>query len=77
MTNRLGDLTRTVGLPVVKKAAGVATRLLPIPQPTLLVGPGASARLGQAIGSFGRDFLCQCLEEKITSLLIDQDVFFE
>ena len=23
MTNRLGDLTRTVGLPVVKKAAGV------------------------------------------------------
>jgi alcohol dehydrogenase class IV len=53
MTNRLGDLTRTVGLPVVKKAAGVATRLLPIPQPTLLVGPGASARLGQAIGAFG------------------------
>jgi alcohol dehydrogenase len=53
MANRLGDLTRTVGLPVVKKAAGVATRLLPIPQPTLLVGPGASARLGQAIGAFG------------------------
>jgi alcohol dehydrogenase class IV len=53
MTNRLGDMTRTVALPVVKKAAGVATRLLPIPQPTLLVGPGASARLGQAIGAFG------------------------
>ena len=53
MTNRLGDLTRTIGLPVVKKAAGVATRLLPIPQPTLLVGPGASARLGQAIAAFG------------------------
>jgi alcohol dehydrogenase len=53
MTNRLGDLTRTVGLPVVKKAAGMATRLLPIPQPTLLVGPGASARLGAAIGAFG------------------------
>jgi alcohol dehydrogenase class IV len=53
MTNRLGDLTRTVGLPVIKRAAGVATRLLPIPQPTLLVGPGASARLGQAIGAFG------------------------
>lgn len=53
MTNSLGDLTRTFGLPAVKKAAGVATRLLPIPQPTLLVGPGASARLGQAIGAFG------------------------
>jgi alcohol dehydrogenase class IV len=53
MTNRLGDLTRTMGLPAVKRAAGVATRLLPIPQPTLLVGPGSSARLGQAIGAFG------------------------
>jgi alcohol dehydrogenase class IV len=38
---------------MVKKAAGMATRLIPIPQPTLLVGPGASARLGQAIGAFG------------------------
>ena len=32
---------------------GVVTRLLPIPQPTLMVGPGSSARLGQAIGGFG------------------------
>jgi alcohol dehydrogenase class IV len=38
---------------MVKKAAGMATRLIPIPQPTLLVGPGASARLGLAIGAFG------------------------
>jgi alcohol dehydrogenase len=28
-------------------------RLLPMPQPLLLVGPGASARLGQAVGDFG------------------------
>lgn len=53
MANRLGDLTRNVGLPAVKRAAGVATRLLPIPQPTLLVGPGSSARLGQALRDFG------------------------
>lgn len=47
------DLARSVGLSSVMRAAGVVTRLLPIPQPTLLVGPGASARLGQAINDFG------------------------
>lgn len=51
--NRLGDLARTVGLPAAKRAAGLLTRVLPIPQPTLLVGPGASARLGEAIAGFG------------------------
>lgn len=51
--NRLGDLARTIGLPAAKRAAGLVTRVLPIPQPTLLVGPGASARLGQAIAGFG------------------------
>jgi alcohol dehydrogenase class IV len=40
-------------LPGLKRAAGLVTRLLPIPQPTMLVGPGASARLGQAVGGFG------------------------
>ena len=28
--------------------AGKVTRYIPIPQPTLLVGPGSSGRLGQA-----------------------------
>ncbi len=51
--NSLGDLARSIGLPAAKRAAGVVTRLLPIPQPTLLVGPGASARLGRAIAGFG------------------------
>ncbi|HTT12105.1 MAG TPA: iron-containing alcohol dehydrogenase [Burkholderiaceae bacterium] len=32
---------------------GLLTRVLPIPQPTLLVGPGASARLGQTVARFG------------------------
>jgi alcohol dehydrogenase class IV len=53
MTSSFGDLARTMGLPAVKKAAGVATRLIPIPQPTLLAGPGSSERLGQTIGAFG------------------------
>jgi alcohol dehydrogenase class IV len=35
------------------RLAGVAIRLLPIPQPTMMVGPGASERLGQAINDFG------------------------
>lgn len=51
--NSLGDFARTTGLAAAKRAAGLVTRVLPIPQPTLLVGPGASARLGQAITGFG------------------------
>ncbi|MBV5296831.1 MAG: iron-containing alcohol dehydrogenase [Rhodoferax sp.] len=35
------------------RTAGLFTRFIPIPQPTLLVGPGSSARLGQAIAGFG------------------------
>ena len=35
------------------KGAGLVTRFIPIPQPTLLVGPGSSGRLGQAIAGFG------------------------
>jgi alcohol dehydrogenase class IV len=51
--NRLGDLARTLGLPAAKRAVGLVTRVVPIPQPMLLVGPGSSARLGQAIAEFG------------------------
>ena len=53
IANLISDMARAYALPGVKRAAGVVTRLLPIPQPTMLVGPGASTRLGQAIGSFG------------------------
>ncbi len=35
------------------KGAGLVTRFIPIPQPTLLVGPGSSGRLGQAVAGFG------------------------
>jgi alcohol dehydrogenase class IV len=44
---------RAVGLGALMKGAGLVTRFLPIPQPTLLVGPGSSARLGQAVAGFG------------------------
>ena len=47
------ESARTTGLGVLMKGAGKLTRFIPIPQPTLLVGPGASARLGQAVAGFG------------------------
>src|SRR5512137_1862193 len=53
MPGIVGDVVRSVGLSTAMKAAGVVTGMLPIPQPMLLVGPGASARLGQALGAFG------------------------
>ncbi len=49
----ISDMARSVGLPRLKRAAGVLTKRLPIPQPVLLVGAGSSARLGQAIADFG------------------------
>ncbi len=49
----IADFARSVALPGLKRAAGVVTRRLPIRQPTMLVGPGSSARLGQAICDFG------------------------
>ena len=53
MPGAVGDVVRSVGLATAMKAAGVVTGLLPIPQPTLLVGPGSSRRLGEAIAGFG------------------------
>ena len=36
----------------MKRAVGVVTRVLPIPQPTLMVGPLSSARLGETVYEF-------------------------
>ena len=44
---------RATGLGALMKGAGLLTRFIPIPQPTLLVGPGSSGRLGQAVAGFG------------------------
>jgi alcohol dehydrogenase class IV len=49
----IGDMVRTVGVPGLKRVVGAVTRLLPIGQPTMMVGPGSSARLGQAVASHG------------------------
>jgi alcohol dehydrogenase class IV len=53
MQKLIGDKTRAIALPAVKRVAGLFTRFIPIPRPTLLVGPGASLRLAESIGGFG------------------------
>ena len=53
MPGIVGDVVRSVGLSTVMRAVGVVTGSLPIPQPTLLVGSGASRRLGQTLCGFG------------------------
>jgi len=45
--------TRAAGLGALMKGAGMLTRYIPIPQPTLLVGPGSAVRLGEAVSGFG------------------------
>lgn len=47
------ESARAVGLGALMRGMGKVTRFLPIPQPTLLVGPGSSGRMGQAIAGFG------------------------
>lgn len=49
----MSDSMRAAGLGALMRGAGLITRFIPIPQPTLLVGPGSSGRLGQAIAGFG------------------------
>jgi alcohol dehydrogenase class IV len=53
MAQRIGETARALALPLAKKAAGLVTRAIPIPRPTLLVGPGSSVRLAEAIAGFG------------------------
>ena len=44
--------TRAAGMEALMKSAGKLTRYIPTPQPTLLVGPGSSARLGELVAGF-------------------------
>jgi alcohol dehydrogenase class IV len=53
LSDFISDSLRTTALGAAMKGAGLAVRFLPIPQPTILVGPGASGWLGQTIAGFG------------------------
>lgn len=70
----IGDLGRSVGLAGIMRVAGVLTRLVPIPQPTLLVGPGASGRLGQAIAGFSHHKVLLVTDHLIARLGLYQDL---
>jgi alcohol dehydrogenase len=43
--------TQAAGLEALMKGAGKVTRYIPIPQPTLMVGPGSSARMGEVLAA--------------------------
>lgn len=68
ITDLVGDLALSVGLPALKRAVGVVTRVLPIPQPTLMVGPGSSARLGETIAGLGHRRILVVTDAVITRL---------
>ena len=67
----ISDRVRNAGiasLPTVKRAAGAVTKLIPIPQPVLLVGPGSAAKLGQTVADFGHRKLLLVTDAVITRL---------
>ena len=68
ISHTLTDLARATGLPVLKRAAGAVTRLVPIPQPLLMVGPGAAARMAAAVGDFGHRRLLVVTDAMIVKL---------
>lgn len=53
LSDLISDSLRTTALGAAMRGAGLAVRFLPIPQPTILVGPGSSGRLGKTIAGFG------------------------
>ncbi len=62
------ESTRAAGLGALMKGAGAISRVLPIPQPTLLVGAGSSRRLGQAVAAFGHARVLVVTDKVIVSL---------
>lgn len=68
ISDMLSDSVRAAGLGALMRGAGLVTRFIPIPQPTLLVGPGSSARLGQAVAGFGHSKILIVTDSIISKL---------
>ena len=64
----ISDALFARGMGTLMRGAGYVTRFLPLPQPTLLVGPGSSARLGQAVAGFGHTKLLIVTDSIIAKL---------
>lgn len=70
----LSESLRTTALGAAMKGAGLAVRFLPIPQPTILVGPGASGRLGQTIAGFGHERILIVTDSIVSKLGLLDDL---
>ena len=70
----LTGVARSVGLSTVMRVAGVVTRLLPIPTPAMMVGPGSSGRLGQIINDFGHRRILIVTDATISRLGLMQPI---
>ncbi len=70
----LSQTLRTQALSAAMRGAGLAVRFLPIPQPTILVGPGASGRLGQTIAGFGHSKILIVTDSIISKLGLLDDL---
>lgn len=74
ISDLMSDSVRAAGLGALMRGAGLVTRFIPIPQPTLLVGPGSSARLGQAIAGFGHGKILIVTDSIISKLGLLKDL---
>ena len=74
ISDLISDSMRAAGLSTLMRGAGMLTRFIPIPQPTLLVGPGSSGRLGQAIAGFGHTKILIVTDSIIAKLGLLKDL---
>lgn len=68
ISDAMRNSIRATGLGAIMRGAGLVTRFIPIPQPTLLVGPGSSGRLGQAVAGFGHEKILIVTDSVISKL---------
>ena len=74
ISDLITDSMRAKGLGALMRGAGLVTRFIPIPQPTLLVGPGSSGRLGQAVAGFGHSKILIVTDSIISKLGLLKDL---
>ena len=74
ISDLLSESFRTTALSAAMRGAGKAVRFLPIPQPTILVGPGSSRRLGQTIAGFGHGKILIVTDSIISKLGLLDDL---
>lgn len=74
ISDLISDSMRAKGLGALMRGASLVTRFIPIPQPTLLVGPGSSGRLGQAVAGFGHTKILIVTDSIISKLGLLKDL---